>query len=354
VSCLAFEGMAGIVAVVGWHPHFPPVTPMLALVFIGGLALIAGASWRIGRGPGRRRALSCLLIGAAPLWFLAGHFLHGAAANSGRNWHPDPLLRSLEPLVDSVMDLEARFRYPQWTYGEKVVMISSPMPEIQARAQVTAMDRHIRALEARLGRPTRWTIRWVRGPLFGVQGAAFRGLCLGSMPGESWADAEGLAPTDRHEVAHCVLASHCRGWFDAPAVLVEGWAESNMSNDVVLQARIVKERFDRGNRGAYQSEFTYDRHEGLPALRSVHATTTAPDGALKTMDLKFVERRFDPVPEEEFDPDRFLDGQQTTITDTDTDEPSALQRFSWLPFPIGALCLVIGAAISLTTRRKAP
>jgi hypothetical protein len=651
VSYLALEGMlAGIVAVVGWHPHFRLATPMLALVFIAGLALIAGASWRIVRGPDRRRALSCLLIGAAPLWFLAVHFLRGAAAISTRNYPPDPVLRLLDPLGESVMDLEARFRYPQRTYGEKVVMISSPMPEVQARAQVTAMDRHIRELEARLGRPTGWTIRWVRGPLLGMQGAAFNDLCMGSLPGESWEDAEGLAPTDRHEVAHCVLTSHCPALFDAPAVLVEGWAESNMGYDVIVQAKVLKEQFDRGNgitlcqftganwyhrhqapaygygaplvnyllhrfgpekfielyttcspstfeadcrrilgldldgldaalraeidqliaetgsldryqlehleldpsinaaewkaflaeyfaatdrilalyrqvrvtavgnrsttiaggqtknspyedrtlrsgefaslrhktpdfeiarlsqprrsiearrdetdrtwqvedeskrspeqsrrhalylidlldaagcwsvaplvnlsrdlnrfngfvvaglerftengrprvrvriedrapadwsddfrsktfvlaaddiyatlstqfedasRGVYQSEFTYDRHEGLPALRSVHATTTVPDGTHKTFDMKFVERRFGPVPEEEFDPGRFLDGPQTTITDPDfyTDEPSTLGRFSWLPLPIGALCLVTGAAISIATRRTAP
>ena len=70
----------------------------------------------------------------------------------------------------------------------------------------------------------------------------------------------------------------------------------------------------------------------------------------------FVERRFGPVPEEEFDPDRFLDGQQTTIPDLEpyTDDPSAIRRFSWLPFPIGAICLGTGAAISLAMRRTAP
>ena len=67
VSCLTFEGLlAGMVAVTAWHPHFLPVAPMLALVIVAGLALIAGALWRIVRGPGRQRALACLLIGVAP------------------------------------------------------------------------------------------------------------------------------------------------------------------------------------------------------------------------------------------------------------------------------------------------
>ena len=107
------------------------------------------------------------------------------------------------------MDLDARLVYPQRTAGEKVVMISAPMPEAEARALVAAMDRHVRALEARLGRTTRGTIHWVRGPLFGIERHAIMGLCMGSRPGEEAADAEGLAHPDRHEVAHCVLTSQC-------------------------------------------------------------------------------------------------------------------------------------------------
>ena len=96
--------------------------------------------------------------------------------------------------------------------------------------------------------------------------------------------------------------------------------------------------------------------KGSPPCDRFMPRRLRPTAALRTMDLKFVERRFGPVPEEEFDPDRFLDGPQTTMTDPDpfTDEPSALQQFCWLPFPIGALCLVIAVAISIATRRKTP
>ncbi len=62
----------------------------------------------------------------------------------------------------------------------------------------------------------------------------------------------------------------------------------------------------------YESEFTYDRHEGIPVLRSMHTATTARDGSRGVGDLKVVERRFGPIHEEEFDPDRFLDGLQMT------------------------------------------
>jgi len=57
---------------------------------------------------------------------------------------------------------------------------------------------------------------------------------------------------------------------------------------------------------------------------------------------------------EEFDPDRFLDGPHATKTEPDpfTDKPPTFGRLFWLPFPIGALCLVTGAAIPLGSRRK--
>ena len=47
-------------------------------------------------------------------------------------------------------------------------------------------------------------------------------------------------------------------------------------------------------------------------LRSVHTAISSPAGARGTFDLKVVDRRFGPIPEEEFDPDRFLDGPQVT------------------------------------------
>jgi hypothetical protein len=265
VACLALVGLLGVmVAVRAWNPHFLPVTTVLALIVATGLALIIASSWRIVRGPGRRGAVSCLLIGAAPLWFLAGYLLFGLSVGQGRNIPLNLAVKLLGPLGESAMDLEARFRYPQRTAGEKVVMLSAPMPEAQARAQVAAMDRHIRALEGRLGRPTQGTIHWARGPLFGIDRHAVIGLCLGSRPGEDPPDAEGLAGVDRHEVAHCVLTSHCSLHFDPPAVLTEGWAQANQGDDPLEQAQFLWERIENGT--AYTlRQLTgpdwYNRHE---------------------------------------------------------------------------------------------
>ncbi len=265
VSCLALLGLMGMMlAVLAWHPHFLPMTSVLALVIVAGLALIGGALWRIVFGPGRREALSWLLLGSAPLWFLAGYFLYGLAIGTGRKIPVNLPVKMLGPLAESVMDLDARFRYPQRTVGEKVVMISAPMPVDEARAQVAAMDRHVRALETRLGRATTGTVHWVRGPLLGIGRHAVIGMCMGTRPGEEPPDADGLAATDRHEVAHCVLTSHCTARFEPPAVLTEGWAQANQGDDRVEQAIRAWEGRLQGNDLSLR-QLTgpdwYDRHE---------------------------------------------------------------------------------------------
>jgi hypothetical protein len=256
--------LAGLLLGRVWHPHFLPVTLSLALIVLATLGLVIGTSWRIIRGPRRLRALSCLLIGSAPLCFLASLFLYGVAINSSRDKPLTLGVKLLLPLAESLMDLEARFRYPQWTYGEKVVLMSPPLSETEARTQVAAMDRHVRALETRLGRSTSGTIHWVRGPLFGIRAHALFGLCMGTSPGEMPADAEGLCTVDRHEVAHCVLNSRCSARIDPPAFLTEGWAQANQGIDPVLLAYTVKEKVDDGSAFPLRQlagPDWYDRHE---------------------------------------------------------------------------------------------
>jgi hypothetical protein len=77
-------------------------------------------------------------------------------------------------------------------------------------------------------------------------------------------------------------------------------------------------------------------------------------GSHWTSELKVVERQFGPISEEDFEPDRFLDGPQMKETqpDLDADESSLLQRWYWLTFPIGALGLFAGAALSFGTGRN--
>ena len=235
---LAWLGLIGLMFVMQarqvWHPRFVPMTGLLVLLIATGLSLIVAASWRLLRGPRRGRALACVLMGTAPLWFMAGHAMYSFDAAYGQNVRLDLPLKMLVPLGGSLMDLESLIRYPRRTEGEKVVMISTPAAN--SREQVTAMDQHIRQLETRLGRKSAWRTRWVRGPLMGQEGRAIFNLCMGSRPGDGEGDAGSLTTLDRHEVAHCVITSLNAPESEPPAVLVEGWAEANQGTDPTEQA----------------------------------------------------------------------------------------------------------------------
>jgi hypothetical protein len=262
---LAWLGMLGLMVglLVGFvpHPHFLPMTALLAILIVAGLALIGGAGWRLIRGPNRGAALTCLLLGFAPLGFTTGHILYGLKIGQGRQITRTLPIRLLIPFGESIFDLEARFRYPVRTLGAKVVMISKP--DNHEQEQVAAMDRHVRALEARLGRPMIGKVHWARGPLFGMQGKAIFGLCMGSRAGENPLDSEGLTELDRHEVAHCVITSLCNAASDPPSVLSEGWAQANCGHDPVTLARQARGHLD-SRAGLSLRELTgpdwYNRH----------------------------------------------------------------------------------------------
>jgi hypothetical protein len=246
-----------------WAPHFLPVTLLLAVFLGAGVMLIAGAAWRIIRGPARRRALGYLLLGTVPLAFFTGHVTYGGLrAAFQRNIPLNLPMKMLIPVGESFMDLEARFRYPERAACGSVVMISAPVAN--GPEQAAAMDRHVHALEERLGRAVNWQIHWVRGPLMGMQGRALVGLCMGSLPGVEPVDTQGLSILDRHEVAHCVIHGHCLLDASPPAWLVEGWAEANSGrSDALLAARAWEAR--EGGDWLTLRELTgpnwYSRHE---------------------------------------------------------------------------------------------
>jgi len=226
---LAWLGLIGLLfgmlRLGAWHPHFLPVTAVLFVLLAAGLSLLFVGLWQLIRGPLRMHALVCLLLGLPPLGFLAGHLMYGFGTTYGRRITLNLPLRVLVPFGESLLDLATRFQYPVRTEGQRVVMISTPVDN--AHAQVVAMDRHIRALEARLGRIGSRKVHWVRGPVLGLQGRAILGMCMGSLPDGHWEqpDSEGLTTVDRHEVAHVVLSQFCTPDMEPPAVLMEGWAE---------------------------------------------------------------------------------------------------------------------------------
>jgi len=236
--------LAGLLSLRVWHPHYLAVTPLLILFAVCATALIGRSLWQLARGRRRVSSLAWLLIGVAPLWFLAGHIVYGLQTAYGRSVHLSYPLKVLAPLAESLMDLEARFRHPHRTVGEKVVMISQPVAD--APDQVAAMDEHIRQLEKRLGRQLESRVHWVRGPLLGMQGKAIVGLCMGTRPEEAVPDQQGLDPMDRHEVAHCVISMLCPPSSEPPALLIEGWAEANSGHDALWLADRARESRHRG------------------------------------------------------------------------------------------------------------
>ena len=108
-------------------------------------------------------------------------------------------------------------------------MVSAPVES--ARAQVAAMDRHVKELESRLNRAARWRVDWLRGPILGQTPHAVFDIAIGTSPGQMEVDDEGLSTVDRHEVAHCVITSLYLAASDPPTLLVEGWAEANSGID---------------------------------------------------------------------------------------------------------------------------
>ncbi len=191
------------------------------LMFGAGLGLLIAATIRLIRGPRRIRALAGLLVGTAPFWFLAGHIL--MAMRPAFNLHVSPGWPSkvFSPLARPLVDLEARWFYPERTPGKWVTMIGAKASD--ARAQVAAMDRHVEASLARLDQSATSPIVWYRGPIFGLRQCAIHDMAVGSPVGLYRRGADGLTDLDRHEVAHCVINRNDTARSDPPRVLMEGW-----------------------------------------------------------------------------------------------------------------------------------
>ena len=105
------------------------------------------------------------------------------------------------------------------------------------------------------------------------------------------------------------------------------------------------------------SEFEYDRHDGLPIVRAAHTTITSTNGSTETLEMRITDRHFGPVPEDTFDPERFLDGPQVREASERSpfsDQPNRLMRWTLLPFAVGALCLVVGAGVARKRITKQP
>jgi hypothetical protein len=208
-----------------WNPN--PILPvgLSVLMLAALLGLVSAAAVRLIRGPRRDRALAGLLVGMAPLWFLVGHILMAMRPGFDRHVPPGWPSKVLLPLARPLVDLEARWFYPERTPGKWVTMVGSKAKD--AQAQVGAMDRHVEASLARLDQSATWPIVWYRGSLFGLGACAIYDMAIGSEVGLYQREADGLNYLDRHEIAHCVITHNYTARSDPPRVLMEGWAQAN-------------------------------------------------------------------------------------------------------------------------------
>jgi hypothetical protein len=217
--------LAGMLQFKTIHPHFFPVVLFITLLVAAScLAMLMGL-WQLVKGPHRLYGFRLLTVPTIPLTLLAFHGSLASAKNDAEHRFESYQEHLLYPLGASLMDLEARFRYPVRTVGRKVVMIHEGIPD--AEEQVRAMDLHVERMERLLGRPTTGKVHWVRGALLGRKGLCFWGMALGSTGAEQAQASDGLTTLDRHELAHGVIDNFADSYKrEPPPILVEGWAES--------------------------------------------------------------------------------------------------------------------------------
>ena len=217
-----YVGMAGMWHFRIAHPHFLPLVSLVVLLAASSLVAVLAGLWRLVRGPRRWYGLRLLALGTLPAALLGLHVawvLRSEVHEFGYD------LRLLIPLAESVMDLEARIRYPRRTVGRKVVMIHAGVANPEE--QVEAMDRHIERMERLLGHEAPGKVHWVRGELLGYPGLCLRGIAIGSRQRGRRTAPDGLEFVDHHEVAHWTINTIERPYAVAPpAALIEGWAQS--------------------------------------------------------------------------------------------------------------------------------
>ena len=228
------------------------LTPFLPMAWLAVAAL-----WRCVRGPCRLRAAGWLLIGATPLIWCVSFLLQSYVdRNTHRPYLKDAPVQVAFNWASWILDAEARWRYPRWTYGRHVVLIDdgqTPSPE----KRVSEMDKHIQAMAGLLGQPvSNVKLPWVRGPLGGGGGNVTLNLwaICGEIP-----NASELTVNDRHEAAHALISSRCR------CVVFFFWSvpvAADLLSTVFVIGRIGDARTVRqlDSRGSYRSA------QGIPCL----------------------------------------------------------------------------------------
>lgn len=202
-----------------FHPYTWPLLTLLAVMFVGLIALIVRGGLALIRRRGRRVALGALCCGSVPCWLLAAHLGYVQATTAQRLESISPLTLTILPVAIALADVETAWRYPERTEGERVVMFHDGVDN--AERIVAAADEHLAHLESVLGRPARTRVYWVRGSVLGQESCSFGAFALTAPQ-----PFELLSHVDRHELAHAAIDQHLTAFSRPPMLLMEGWAEA--------------------------------------------------------------------------------------------------------------------------------
>ncbi len=229
------------------HPVALPFALLVAMTVTAALVGTVGGLWRLLRGPRCRAAAAWALACFLPLGLWTGLTVYTVSLAAAGESFPKSIISDIAGMaVASLMEGQAKLTYPHRLESQRLLMfyddrITDPHKDLEA------MDRHVAALEALIGKPLRAKIHWVRGEVLGQQRFAIRGLVLGSSHSPSdWATADN--PTrlsvDRHELAHGVMHQFQPVDADPPSLLIEGWAEAQAGMTSQKRAAFAKESRD--------------------------------------------------------------------------------------------------------------
>jgi hypothetical protein len=205
------------------HPACIPFVLLVVVVVLAALTALSLAVWQLLRHGNRRTTWLWAGMTVVPLLLFAIPYETARRLWSERQVPHGWFGQISIVTAASLMEGQAAWFYPHRHDTERLTMFYHELEHPQRDAEV--MDRHVAYLAAKIGRPLRSKIHWVRGSLIGQGNLSFFGLALGSTKSPvNWQQPDGNL--DRHELAHAVITQQRPVTADPPMLLHEGWAES--------------------------------------------------------------------------------------------------------------------------------
>lgn len=144
------------------HPVVIPFLFLLLTTLIAVVATVISVVQRLIRGERRRAAILWFMVVAIPLSLFVNSFVYAQKQWSKRRV-PNGIRGKIAIVAGGgLMEAEAAYRYPNRIESEHLVMFYWGLTD--AEAELAEMNRHVMALERKLGRSLRSKTHWGRGP----------------------------------------------------------------------------------------------------------------------------------------------------------------------------------------------